>query len=96
MRVTRLRASPRHGGSTKVEMNFVTDPPRGCPFGGGGIPLDGIQEYISKKYGTDWNYLFMRVPTSGPFRGTAVNEVVMNFRDRSAAGASLRGRRCSS
>jgi hypothetical protein len=32
---TRLRASPRHGGQRFFEL-FVTDPPRGRPFGGGG------------------------------------------------------------
>ena len=31
----RLRASPRHGGQGFFEL-FVTDPPRGRPFGGGG------------------------------------------------------------
>ena len=31
----RLRASPRHGGQDFFEL-FVTDPPRGRPFGGGG------------------------------------------------------------
>ena len=31
----RLRASPRHGGQGLFEL-FVTDPPRGRPFGGGG------------------------------------------------------------
>jgi hypothetical protein len=30
----RLRASPRHGGTGRL---IVTDPPRGRPFGGGGV-----------------------------------------------------------
>jgi hypothetical protein len=34
-REPRLRASPRHGGQGFFEL-FVTDPPRGRPFGGGG------------------------------------------------------------
>ncbi len=46
MRITRLRASPRHGGSAKFFFRFfgnlpiiVIDPPRGRPFGGGGVHL---------------------------------------------------------
>ena len=31
----RFRASQRHGGQEVFEL-FVTDPPRGRPFGGGG------------------------------------------------------------
>ena len=33
--VPRIRASPRHGGQGFFEL-FVTNPPRGRPFGGGG------------------------------------------------------------
>jgi hypothetical protein len=41
--VTRLRASPRHGGATLFFFNHffvfltVIEPPRGRPFGGGGV-----------------------------------------------------------
>ncbi len=36
--VTRLRASPRHGETWPVPGVFlVTNPPRGRPFGGGGV-----------------------------------------------------------
>jgi hypothetical protein len=32
-----LRASPRHGRARKFQYISVIDPPRGCPFGGGGV-----------------------------------------------------------
>jgi len=40
--VHRLRASPRHGGAKRFLgffsiNNVVIDPPRGRPFGGGGV-----------------------------------------------------------
>jgi hypothetical protein len=38
VRVTRLRASPRHGGARRFTLFFlVPDPPRGSPVGGGCI-----------------------------------------------------------
>ena len=39
MRDPRLRASPRHGGAVRCLANIRTDtdPPRGRPFGGGGV-----------------------------------------------------------
>jgi len=38
MKVTRLRASPMHGGSGRFISDFlVIDPPRGRPSGGGGV-----------------------------------------------------------
>jgi hypothetical protein len=33
----RLRASPRHGGTGRLIVFLVPDPPRGRPFGGGGV-----------------------------------------------------------
>jgi hypothetical protein len=36
-RVPRLRASPRHGGADYRFLDPEIDPPRGRPFGGGGI-----------------------------------------------------------
>jgi len=45
--VARLRASPRHGGAMKsfggdeILPVLVTDPPRGRPFGGGGVHHNG-------------------------------------------------------
>jgi hypothetical protein len=36
----RIRASPRHGGQGFFEL-FVTDPPRGRPFGAAAIIVNG-------------------------------------------------------
>jgi len=40
-RVARLRASPKHGGIKRFIVILRIDPPRGRPFGGGGIHPKG-------------------------------------------------------
>ena len=47
MMITRLRASPRHGGAMSFRA-FVADPPRGRPFGGGGVYRN--REFARQEY----------------------------------------------
>jgi len=45
-RIARLRASPRHGGAWRFKFFLVTDPPRGRPFGGGGVHYKWNVRYV--------------------------------------------------
>jgi hypothetical protein len=55
MRVTRLGASPMNGGTRKGFENFVIDPPRGRPVGGGGVHRNGIRYYDFYRSRTDYD-----------------------------------------
>jgi len=54
---SRLRASPRHGGTGGLlSIFFVTDPPRGRPVGGGGTHHIGWTPRLQSSY-------YHRIPT---------------------------------
>ncbi len=97
-----LRESPASGplrgtAGQAVFWSLVTDPPRGAPSGWRRLS-HGVQSCdISKKYVRDRDIIVSgESPTSGPLQGTAGQVSFLEFSHRSAAGASLRGRRGSS
>jgi hypothetical protein len=67
MRVTRLRASPRHGASGIFQFEspiLMTDPPRGRPFGvaavilywSGEVPMDKINFKTLVENNCSWEF----------------------------------------
>src|SRR4030043_100977 len=88
--VSRLRASPRHGGAMRFR-DFVTDPPRGRPSGGGGVHHNGSElsdSHLVFRYRETLSFkpLFIRsrlsregLPPQGPTRHSGTGECAENF-----------------